>query len=79
MHGDVQLVPLELEHAGEEIPSETDRFALVVVAEAEIAEHLEEGSVASGPADVLDVALRPGDAQAALHGHRTRGGRGDLA
>ena len=33
-----------------------DRLALEVVAEGEVAEHLEEGVVVRGAADVLDVA-----------------------
>ena len=39
---------IELEELGDVLPGERDRFALVVVAEAEVAEHLEERAVASG-------------------------------
>ena len=41
---------------GEEFPGPVDGFALEVVAEAEVAEHLEEGVVVGGAADVVDVA-----------------------
>ena len=41
---------------GEEFPRPMDRLALEVVAEAEIAEHLEEGVVIRRSADVVDVA-----------------------
>ena len=79
MHRDVQPRRIELEHGRDELPRQRDRFALVVVAEAEIPQHLEERAVPPGAPDVLDVALRAGDAQAALHGHRARRGRGLIA
>ncbi len=41
---------------GEELPGPVDRLALEVVAEAEVAQHLEERHVPGGLADVLDVA-----------------------
>ena len=56
--------------AGEELPGPVDRFALEVVAEAEVAQHLEEGVVVGGAADVVDVA----GAEAFLAG----GGAGEL-
>ena len=43
-----------------------DRLALEVVAEAPVAEHLEEGVVARRPADLLEVVVLARDAQAAL-------------
>ena len=43
-----------------------DRLALEVVAEAPVAEHLEERVVARRPADLLEVVVLAGDAQAAL-------------
>ena len=69
VHGDVQHRGIEAEPAfvGQILPRERDRFAFVVIAEREVAEHLEERAVAARPADVLDVALGAGDAQAALH------------
>jgi hypothetical protein len=47
----------DLEVAGEEIPGELDCLALEVVAEAEVAEHLEERVVARGPANLLEVVV----------------------
>ena len=42
---------------GEELPRERDRLFFEVVAEAEVAEHLEERVVARGDADVLEVVV----------------------
>ena len=41
--------------AGQELPRPADRLALEIVAEAEVAQHLEKRVVVSGPADVVDV------------------------
>ena len=54
--GDRQTVGLDLEHAGQELPGPVDRLALEVIAEAEVAQHLEEGHVPRRLAHVLDVA-----------------------
>ena len=43
------------EALGRELPAPGDRLRLEVVAEAPVAEHLEEGEVAGGLADLLDV------------------------
>ena len=43
-----------------------DRLALEVVAEAPVAEHLEEGVVARRAAHLLEVVVLPGDPQDAL-------------
>jgi hypothetical protein len=66
----VQLGGIEFHDRGEELPRETDRLGLVVVAEREVAEHLEERAVPAGAPDVLDVRLRARDPQTTLHGHR---------
>ncbi len=50
--------------AGEKFPGPMDRFALEIIAEAEIAQHLEERVVIGGAADVIDIA----GAQALLAG-----------
>ena len=42
--------------AGQELPGPEDRFALEVVAEAEVAQHFEERMVVGRAADVLDIA-----------------------
>ena len=54
------------EVAGQEVPGAVDRVALEVVAEAEVAEHLEERVVARRPADLLEVVVLAGHPQAAL-------------
>jgi hypothetical protein len=51
---------------GQELPGEADRLALEVVAEAEVAEHLEEGVMPGGVADVLQVVVLAAGAHAAL-------------
>ena len=50
----------------EELPRPVDRLALEVVAEAPVAEHLEEGVVAGGPADLLEVVVLARHPQHAL-------------
>ncbi len=54
------------EVAGHELPGPVDRLALEVVAEAPVAEHLEEGVMARRPPDLLEVVVLAGHAQAAL-------------
>jgi hypothetical protein len=54
----------------EELPRELDRVALEVVAEAEVAQHLEERVVARGIAHVLEVVVLAAGAHAALRGDR---------
>ena len=56
--------------AGHEVPGEADRVALEVVAEAEVAEHLEERVVPRGVADVLEVVVLAAGAHAALRARR---------
>ena len=51
---------------GQELPRPVDRLALEVVAEAPVAEHLEERVVAGRAADLLEVVVLAGDAQDAL-------------
>ena len=54
------------EFIGQELPCPVDRLALEVVAERPVAEHLEEGLVAGSPADLLEVVVLAGDAEAGL-------------
>ena len=68
-----------MQNVDDELPRPCDGFALVVIAEAEVAEHLEECPVPPRPADALDVALRSGDAQTALDRDDARRGRRLLA
>ncbi len=61
--------PLEgdLVFLGQQLDRPRDRLALEVVAEAPVAEHLEEGVVARSAADLLEVVVLAGHAQAALN------------
>ena len=52
--------------AGDELPAPRDRRLLEVVAEAEVAEHLEEHEVALGAADVVEVVVLAAGAGALL-------------
>ncbi|MNG87577.1 hypothetical protein D3C79_463910 [compost metagenome] len=47
----------QLEGTGQEFPGKTDGVLLEVVTEAEVAQHLEEGVVTSGIADVFQVIV----------------------
>src|SRR5215470_10945165 len=51
----------------EVFPRPRDGFAFVVVAEREVAEHLQKRAVAPAAPDVVDVVLAAGHAQAPLH------------
>ena len=57
-----------------ELPGVLDRFALEVVAEREVAEHLEEGVVARRAADVLEIVVLARHAHALLRRGRARVG-----
>src|SRR3569833_1094063 len=67
---DPQLLGRQLQHRGEVFPRVLDRILLEVVAEAEVAQHLEVGVVARGVADVLEVVVLAAGAYAALRRHR---------
>ena len=54
--GGVQPVRFQPHHVGQELPAEGDGLLLEVVAEGEVAQHLEIRAVPVGLADVLDVA-----------------------
>jgi hypothetical protein len=68
---------------GQQLPGVVDGVALEVVAEAEVTQHLEEGVVARGVADVFQVVVLAAGAHAALHGGgagvRTRIGAGNTS
>ena len=51
---------------GQQLPGERDRVGLEVVAEREVAQHLEERVVARGAADVLEVVVLAAGAHALL-------------
>ena len=55
--GDPQLVAVEAERLGGQLPAPRDDLVLEVVAEAEVAEHLEEHQVPLGAPDVVEVVV----------------------
>jgi hypothetical protein len=68
IHGDRELVLGQLEHCRQQLPCIIDRITLEIVAEAEVAQHLEKGVVARGVADVLEVVVFAPGAHAFLRG-----------
>ena len=74
-HGDPDVAGLEPETVQRELPRLLDGALLEVVAQGEVAEHLEERQVARGVADVLDV----GRAEALLTGRQAVARRALLA
>jgi hypothetical protein len=68
---DPHLVGVHLPRAADERPRELDRAGLEVIAEREVAHHLEEGEMPRGLADLVDV----GRAEALLHARQSRGRR----
>ena len=71
-HRDPEALLRNAERAGDEIPREMNRLALEIVAEAEIAEHLEERVVPGGVADVFQIIVLAAGAHAALRARRAR-------
>ena len=70
--GDQQLLGRQAVLLGDQLPGERDGALLEVVAEGEVAEHLEEGVVARGVADIVEVVVLAAGAHAFLR----RGGAG---
>src|SRR5690606_12184130 len=66
VHGGPEPLARQRVLLGEQLPRERDRVPLEVVAEGEIAQHLEEGVVARGDANLLEVVVLAADAQALL-------------
>ena len=64
--GDEQLVLRQAVFAGDQLPGKLDGVFLEVVAEGEIAEHLEEGVVPGGIADIVQVVVLAAGADAFL-------------
>ncbi len=64
--GSCQTVPRDAIYLGKQLPGPVDGLALEVVAEAPVAEHLEERVVTRSPADLFEVIVLARDAQAAL-------------
>ena len=67
-HGDPEPVGVEPEQVGDHVPGHRDGLGLEVVAEAEVAEHLEEAEVAGVAADLLEVGVLAAGPHALLHG-----------
>ena len=70
--GRPEALRLEPEHLGDPVPREVDGLVLVVVAEREVAHHLEEGAVPFRAADLVEVVVLPAGAQAGLNAHHAR-------
>ncbi len=68
--GDAEPVLRQAEFLGDQGPGEFDRERLEIVAEREIAEHLEERVMARGVADVVEVVVLAAGAHAFLRGGR---------
>ncbi len=67
----VQPVDRELPDLGQQAPRQVDRLFLEVVAEGEVAEHLEERVMAQRGADVLEIVVLAADPHALLRAGRT--------
>ena len=70
--GGDQAVLGQPEFLGDQVPGELDRAVLEIVAEREVAEHLEEGVVARGIADIVEVVVLAAGAHAFLRGGGAR-------
>jgi hypothetical protein len=68
VHRDPEPLGRESVHLRQQLPGVADRILLEVIAEAEVAQHLEEGVVARGVADVLQVVVLAAGAHAPLRG-----------
>ena len=66
---------IEREILRQQLPGEQDRALLEVIAEGEIAEHLEEGVVARGVADIVEIVVLAAGAHAFLRRRRAQGFR----
>ena len=70
--GDQQPVLRQAVVLGDQVPGELDRALLEIVAEREVAEHLEEGVMPRGVADIVEVVVLAAGAHAFLRGGRAR-------
>ena len=73
--GDVELVLRQAVILGDQVPGELDGVGFEVIAEGEIAQHLEESVVAAGVADIFEIVVLAARADAFLGG----GGAGVVA
>ena len=70
--GDGQPVGIEAPFLGQQGPGVMDRLFLEIVAEGEIPQHFEEGVVARGVADIVEVVVLAAGADALLAADRGR-------
>ena len=63
-----ELVLRQPEFLGDEIPGELDGAVLEIIAEREIAEHLEKGVMPRGVADIVEIVVLAAGAHAFLRG-----------
>ena len=68
--GHQQALFRQLQHLGQEAPCKLDGILLEVVAEAEVAQHFEEGVVTSGIADVFQIVVLTTGTHATLGSRR---------
>ena len=64
-----QLVLRQTEILGDQVPGEFDRAILEIIAERKIAEHLKEGVMTRGVADIVEIVMLAAGAHAFLRGH----------
>ena len=67
-NGDVQLVFRQAVVLGDQLPGEVDGFGFEVIAEREVAQHLEERVVPARVADVIQIVVLAAGAHALLRG-----------
>ena len=67
--GEPELFGVHPPALGDQFPRPRADLGLVVVAEAEVAQHLEEGQVPGGSPDLLEVVVFAARADALLHAH----------
>ncbi len=72
--GEQQLVLGQAVVLGDQLPGERNGALLEVVAEGKVAQHLEEGVVARGVADIVEVVVLAAGADAFLRGRRPQVG-----
>ncbi len=71
-HRHQQSIGGQPELPGDEVPGELDGTILEIVAEREVAEHLEEGVMARGVADIVEIVVLAARAHAFLRAYRAR-------
>ena len=70
-----QLLRRQPELLGDELPGEFNRLFLEVIAKGEVAEHLEEGVMPGGVADIVEIVVLAARAHALLRGRGAWKGR----